>query len=119
IFSAKWVFENSSIKPFKGKTITEELKLRIINPDALIVMKSISCRSADIRDVFMLITKSKDKTWIKQEIEKRCSFKERFAKIKEKINSKQFKDNLQGVYGHIDDELFKRYKKQVLKLGDI
>ncbi|MBW2994854.1 nucleotidyl transferase AbiEii/AbiGii toxin family protein [Candidatus Woesearchaeota archaeon] len=116
-FSAKWVFENSSIKPFKGKTITEELKLRIMNPDALIVMKAISCRSADIRDVFMLITKSKDKVWIKEEIEKRCSFKERFAKIKEKINSKQFKDNLQGVYGHIDEELFKKHKQQVLELN--
>jgi len=113
-FSAEWVFENSKLIPLKGKTITEELKLRIIGIDALVVMKWTSCRLTDIRDVFMLITKIKDKEWIKNEIDKRCNFKERFKKIKSKINSSQFKDNLQGVYGHVDNELFEKHKKSLL-----
>src|SRR3989344_4880743 len=43
-FSADWVFNNSEIRTLRGKTITEELKLRIINLDALFVLKFVSCR---------------------------------------------------------------------------
>src|SRR3989338_1834036 len=53
-FSAKWVFENSAARLVKGKTIPEKLRLRVISIDALIVMKFISCRTVDIRDIFML-----------------------------------------------------------------
>ncbi|MBI2124355.1 hypothetical protein HYT92_01050 [Candidatus Pacearchaeota archaeon] len=55
IFSAEWVFKNSAVRALKGKTIQEQLKLRIINIDALLAMKIVSCRNADIRDVFMLM----------------------------------------------------------------
>src|SRR3989338_9201899 len=61
-FSADWVFGNSSLRNLQGKTISEQLKLRIINVDALFVMKLISCRQTDIRDIFLLIN-SKDKKW--------------------------------------------------------
>ncbi|MBI3036120.1 hypothetical protein HYY71_07410, partial [Candidatus Woesearchaeota archaeon] len=74
LFTAEWIFENSAIRLLKGKTITEELKLRIINPDALIVTKFVSCRSTDIRDIFMLMPQAKDIKWIKEEISKRCDF---------------------------------------------
>lgn len=77
IFSSEWIFENSGIRILKGKTINEELRLRIINSDALIVMKIISCRSTDIRDVFMLISQIRDKNWIKQEISRRYDFNNR------------------------------------------
>lgn len=117
VFSAEWVFKNSSLRPLKGRTITEELKLRIPAPDALIVMKIVSCRNADIRDVFMLITQAKDIGWIKQEIGKRYDFNDRFEKIKEKISSKTFKDNLQGVYGYIEEKIFEKHKKAVLEMS--
>lgn len=116
IFTAEWIFKNSKIRELKGKTITEELKLRIINPDALIVMKSISCRTDDIRDVFMLITQVKNIDWIKEEIQKRYDFKDRVSKIKEKVNSKQFKDNLQGIYGYIDESIFKKHLLEINRL---
>ena len=67
-FSAEWVFENSKIRTLKGKTITEELKTRIIDINALIAMKIISCRATDIRDVFMMFPNAKDKDWIKKEV---------------------------------------------------
>ena len=115
VFDASWIFENSKTMSLKGKTIQNELKLRVINIDALIVMKMISCRITDIRDVFMLMPKAGDNDWIKKEISKRCNFQKRLSKIKDKIESAQFKDNLQGVYGRIDNDLFERHKKAVLK----
>ena len=116
IFSAEWVFKNSALRTLRGKTITEELKLRIVNPEALVVMKFVSCRNADIRDVFMLIPQAKDAEWIRKEVSERVDFVDRFSKIKEKIASGQFKDNLQGVYGYIDKRLFEKHKKAVLEL---
>lgn len=115
VFSAEWVFRNSALRILKGKTITEELKLRIVNPEALIVMKFVSCRNADIRDVFMLIPQAKDAGWVKKEISERVDFMDRFSKIKGKIVSEQFKDNLQGVYGYIDNKLFEKHKKALLE----
>ncbi len=119
IFSAEWVFKNSAIRVLKGKTIQEELKLRIINPDALVAMKFVSCRSADIRDVFMLMPQVKDFEWVKKEVAKKCNFKNRFSKIKDKITSAQFKDNLQGVYGYIDRNIFEKHKKAILDLSNV
>ncbi|MBI2653723.1 hypothetical protein HYX02_02820 [Candidatus Woesearchaeota archaeon] len=114
LFSAEWIFKNSAIRVLKGKTIPEELKLRIINPDALLVMKIVSCRTADIRDVFMLMPQAKDANWIKEEVSKRYDFKNRFERIKDKIASDEFKNNLQGVYGYIDKNIFEKHKKAVL-----
>ncbi|MDO8622854.1 MAG: nucleotidyl transferase AbiEii/AbiGii toxin family protein [archaeon] len=115
-FSAEWIFDNSKIRILKGKTITEELKLRIINLDALFVLKFVSCRLTDIRDIFMLATNIKNKEWIKEEISKKYDFNKLFIKIKDKITSKQFKDSLQGVYGIIDDKVFEKHKKAILEL---
>lgn len=111
VFSADWVFNNSSLISLKGKTINEELKLRIIDVDALIVIKIVSCRNVDIRDVFMLMPKAKDKEWIRKEISARYDFDDRFSKVRDKITSLKFKDDLQGVYGFIDEFVFERHKK--------
>ncbi len=100
----------------KGKTIIEKLKLRIINIDALIVMKLVSCRPADIRDVFMMLPNAEDKKWIKSEVSSRCDFKGRLSKIIEKISSKQFKDGLSGVCGRLDQKTFEKHEKAILFL---
>ncbi len=113
-FSADWVFENSRVRVLKGKTIAQELKLRIINIDALLVMKIISCRSTDIRDVFMMITNAGDKKWVKSEIALRYDLKDRITKIIEKVTSKQFKDELSGVYGYFDANTFEKHKKEII-----
>ncbi|MEK6869260.1 MAG: nucleotidyl transferase AbiEii/AbiGii toxin family protein [Nanoarchaeota archaeon] len=115
-FSARWAFENSIVRLVKGKTIPEKLTLRVISTDALIVMKFISCRTADIRDVFMLMPQAKDTNWVKKEISDRYDFKDRFEKIRDKISSAQFKNNLEGVYGYIDKIIFEKHKKAILEL---
>ena len=116
LFSAEWVFDNSALRNLQGKTISEQLKLRIINADALFAMKLISCRQTDIRDVFLLINSIKDKKWVKKEVSERYNLKERLSKVLAKISSKQFKDELQGVFGMVDDKAFERNKKLILEL---
>src|SRR3989344_5577143 len=104
IFSAEWIFEHSSKKVLRGKTILEELKLKIINIDALIVMKIMSCRSTDIRDVFMMLPNAENKDRIISEISAKYDLNNRLSKVIETVNSKQFKDGLSGVYGKIDQK---------------
>ena len=115
-FSADWVFENSSLRNLQGKTISEQLKLRIVNSDALFTMKLISCRQTDIRDMFLLINSVKDKKLVKKEVSERYDLKNRLAKALTKINSKQFKDELQGVFGMVDDKIFERNRKLIGEL---
>ncbi len=115
-FSAKWVFENSMVRLVKGKTISGKLRLRVVNTDALIAMKIISCRTADIRDVFMLMPQAKGLSWIKNEVSNRYGFEDRLEKIKNEITSSHFKSNLEGVYGYIDNAVFEKHKNAVLKL---
>lgn len=112
-FSADWIFKNSKIRLFKGKTITEKLRVRVINPEALFVMKIISCRSSDIRDVFMMAPYIKDKKWVKSEVSSRYSFSNRLRKIKGVIGSREFRNGIQGVYGLIDNQIFKRSIKAI------
>lgn len=116
-FSADWVFDNSALRNLQGKTISEQLKLRIVNADALFTMKLISCRQTDIRDIFLLINSVKDKKWVKNEVSERYDIKDRLSKALSKINSKQFKDELQGVFGMVDDKVFERNKKMISELG--
>ncbi len=115
-FNAEWVFENSSLKTLKGKTITEQLKVRIVDIDALLIMKMVSCRATDIRDVFMMLPNAKDKAWIKTEVTLRHDFNDRIKKIMEKVASKQFKDGLAGVYGQIDEKVFEKHRKAIVDL---
>ena len=117
IFLADWAFDNSDLRNLQGKTIGEQLKLRIVNADALFTMKLISCRQTDIRDIFLLINSVKDKRWIKKEVSERFGLHDRLTKALNKINSKQFKDEIQGVFGMVDDKIFERNKKLISELG--
>jgi hypothetical protein len=111
-FSADWVFHNSKINVLRGKTIIESLKLRIINSEALFAMKMISCRGTDIRDIFLMISEIKDKSFIKKEVSNRFNFEDRLEKVSREINSQHFKDGLQGVFGIVDNRLFERNRRQ-------
>lgn len=117
-FSADWIFDNSALRNLQGKTISEQIKLKIVNADALFTMKLISCRQTDIRDIFLLINSVKDKDWVKKEVSERYDFKDRLSKAINKINSKQFKDELQGVFGIVDNKIFNRNKSMIFELMD-
>ena len=114
VFSADWIFKNSNVISLKGKTIEKELKINIINRDALAVMKIISCRPTDIRDIFMILPDITYKRWVIEEIKERYDIKDRFNKIIEKISSQQFKDGLSGVYGYFDIKIFEKHRKTII-----
>jgi len=116
-FTADWIFENSETRELRGKTITKRLSLRIIDLDALFVMKAVSARKTDIRDVFMLAPKVGDSGWVKQGIAAKCDLKERLARILETVNSDQFRDGLQGVYGRVDDKVFEKHSEAISGLS--
>lgn len=115
--TAQWVFENSSFKMLKGKTIQEEVHIRIPSPEALIVMKLLSCRINDRRDIFMILPQVKDFEKIKREVSEKTNFLKQYTKLKYTITSAEFKNNLQGVFGSIPEKIFNRNKELVLKLG--
>ncbi len=115
-FTADWIFSNSEIRTLKGKTILERLEARIINIDALFVMKMISCRATDIRDLFMLAPNLRDRNFVRKEVSSRCNFNNRFKKVKEKITSKTFKDGLQGIYGILNATAFEKSTDSILRL---
>lgn len=117
IFSADWVFENSKMRVLKGKTMVSEIKARIINIDALLVMKIVSCRPTDIRDVFMMLPNANDTKWIQAEIGLRYRFQDRIEKIIEKVSSPQFRDGLAGVYSSFDPKIFEKHRKAVVDFG--
>ncbi|MDE1810512.1 MAG: hypothetical protein KGH66_00505 [Candidatus Micrarchaeota archaeon] len=113
-----WVFKHSEVKTLKGKTITEKLKLRVVDIDALFVLKMLSCRYTDIRDLFMLVPGIKDRGWVKGEVSSRYDFMERFRKILDTVNSKKFRDGLQGVYGLVDGQTFQKSVDAIVSLND-
>lgn len=115
-FDVEWIFSNSRKRQISGKTIMERLGVRVINPEALFVMKFISARVTDIRDVFMMADKVGDFGLVKKEIASRVDFKRQFEKITGTVMGRQFKDNLQGVYGYIDERVFEKHMKLILGL---
>jgi len=115
VFSVEWIFEHSKLRELRGKTILGKLRLRIINPDALFVMKAASARPSDIRDVFMLGPKVEDKEWMNTEITKRVR-PATAQRILKTTDSRQFRDGLQGVYGKVDEKVFGKHRKALFVL---
>ncbi|MDO8554164.1 MAG: hypothetical protein Q7S22_05130 [Candidatus Micrarchaeota archaeon] len=118
-FSADWIFSNSSKRQINGKTILEKIEIRVVDPDALVAMKCVSCRINDVRDIFMLIPHVKNVKNTREEIGQRTNLKETFARIKNQITSDKFRNSLQGVFGYLDEKVFEKHLNAVLKLGDV
>lgn len=117
-FSAEWVFQNSAVRALRGKTITGRLDLRITDVEALIALKFVPGRLTDIRDIFMLLPLA-DIEKARGEIASRVDFPAQFERMKGKIMSDAFRNNLQGVYGLVDSKQFERHKKAFLEFGKL
>ncbi len=109
-FSADWVFLHSKNRELAGKTIAGRVAARIIDIAALFVMKFVSARGSDVRDVFMIADKVSDWKWAKDEISKRIDYGKRAGEIKKKIADAEFKKNLEGVWGFVEKEAFEKRK---------
>ncbi|GAF79333.1 unnamed protein product [marine sediment metagenome] len=113
IFTAKQIFKHSKKRTIYGKGTPINLKTRVVNPEMLFIMKAVSCRKPDIRDVFMLASIKLDKKKLKEISEETPVPKQSIQKILEKIESKGFKDALQGVYGMLPEEQFQKTKNKL------
>lgn len=116
--SADWIFSNSERRRLSGKTVSDSLVVRVVNPDALFVMKMLSCRKTDIRDLFLLVNFVKDMDWIRREIGLRYDFNNRLRRVEKEIGSSDFRNGLQGVFGLVDGKLFERNKRLIQELGE-
>ena len=116
-FSADWIFSHSSRKLLRGKTILENIEIIVPDLYAIVAMKWVSCRINDIRDVFMVMPEVKNFKNLKEEINQKTNFKEKFERIKKEISSDKFRNSLQGVFGYVDDKVFEKHKKAVLEFG--
>ena len=66
----------------------------------------------------MLLPMAKDTGKIRKELESRINVTEKFEKVKLKILSAEFKNNLQGVYGYIDEKAFEKHKKAFIDFSN-
>lgn len=113
LFPAELIFKYSAKRTIFGKGNPLRIETRVADAEMLFVMKAISSRKPDIRDVFMLASTKLDRKKI-NEISKQVSIpQESIEKIVSKVNSTGFKDALQGVFGMLPKEQFETTKKKL------
>jgi len=114
-FPAEMIFENSKIRTLVGKTNPVKMKLRIADPELLIVMKLAPSRTSDVRDIFMLLEGNIDVGYVLSEI-KKYGLQKNLQRFKDYITGADFKDNLQGVFGKVDEKTFNKIVEKTKNL---
>jgi len=118
VFEFSDIFKDSAMRELPAKSYpTLKIKFRIASPEVLFVVKFASMRKQDIRDIFILSTYSLNKNKIKKLIKKYFSDEllgHRIKILKESIESENFINSLEGVYGKLPMEFISRIKKRLL-----
>jgi len=101
-----------------GRSVPTRIKMRVVDPELLFAMKFVSGRRQDIRDIFMVA--GADLSWdvVRELILSRCNhdlIKERVKSISVKVNSKGYRDCLQGPYGKMPDSRFDTCQKNLTR----
>lgn len=118
-FPAKLFFDFSSKRIIFGKSGPMQLRIRVVDSELLFLMKSISCRTTDIRDVFMLASTKLNRQKLLKISKTTRLPKESKTKIIETLQSIDFKNSLQGVFGKIPEQQFEAAKKKLLSLFEM
>ena len=117
-FDLSGISKDSTIRELPSRSDAKlKIKFRIADPEMLFVLKFASMRDQDIRDIFILSTYDLKRDKIKELVKKYFSDEllgSRIKKLKESIESKNFIDSLQGVYGKLPEEFIARNKKRLL-----
>jgi len=112
------ILKDSAIRELPSKSDARlKIRFRIAGPEMLFILKFASLRDQDIRDIFILSTHDLNRGKIKELVKKYFSdelLENRIKKLKESIESKNFIDSLQGVYGKLPEEFIVRNKKRLL-----
>jgi hypothetical protein len=64
----------------------------------------------------MLLPNAKNIGWIKDEVAKRCDVKDKVKIILKKVSGPVFKNDLQGVYGYVEDRVYNQHLKAIESL---
>jgi len=121
------IFESNLFKQYSRERITVgranpiRIKLRIADPELLFVLKFVSARRQDIRDIFMLSGTEMDWELIKELVKKKCAaelVEKRIKSIKEKVTSVSYRDSLHGAFGKIPNKIFENCEENMIKSLD-
>ncbi len=117
-FEGELFQKHSAERTTVGRAVPTRIKMRIVDPELLFVMKFVSARKQDIRDIFMLAGADLDWKLVGELISSKCGrvlIKERRESITTSVSSKGYRDSLQGPYGKIPDNRFETCKKNLVK----
>jgi hypothetical protein len=114
------ILKNSKVRELPAKSDPSlNVKFRVVDPEFLFLLKFASLRDQDIRDIFILQTyplkKDKIKEFIKKYIKDDIRQKN-VERLKESIESSNFRDSLQGPYGRLPDGFIDENKEKLLRL---
>ena len=116
---AKMIKKYSKTRTTVGRANPIRIRLRLANPEMLFIMKFLSCRKQDIRDIFMLSNLKLDVDFITKNLTRMTPekiIKTRIQKVEDMITKKTFRDSLQGPYGYLPDKIFDNCKDSLLKI---
>lgn len=115
-FSASWIFSHSRVRKLRARSFPEQLDTRIVDADALAAMKLTSSRMADLRDVFMLLPVAGRPEGIRKLVAERVELEEALGRAAKVILSAEFKKNLEGVYGYVEEDAYRRHVEAFRRL---
>jgi len=114
IIPANIIFKYSDKKVIFGKSSPMQVKVTVADPEMLFIMKAITARKTDIRDIFMLASTKLTREKIAKISREVPIPATSVDKIIEAVETKGFRDSLQGVYGVIPEEQYEKTKKKLL-----
>ncbi|MEM2282731.1 MAG: nucleotidyl transferase AbiEii/AbiGii toxin family protein [Candidatus Hadarchaeales archaeon] len=119
-FDANWIFEHSKVRRVWAKASPISVRIRTADPEILFIMKLLTARKQDIRDVFMLAQLELDWKYVKEYVlaAPRQIVREGIRKCRNLVTSREFKDGLQGVFGKIEIETFERSRRRLMSFLD-
>lgn len=118
------IFEGELFKKYSLKRITVgrtnpvRIEMKIVDPELLFVMKFVTARRQDIRDAFMLAGEDLNWKLVSEIISMKCGdslIRKRIDRIRNGIQSKNYRDSLQSAFGKIPDERFNFCKNRLVE----
>jgi len=117
-FNFSDIVNESKVVELKAKSNPSlKTEFRTASPEILFVMKLASFRKQDIRDAFMLSSYALNKKGIQALFKKYFTsnlLEKRAKALKKMIESTEFRDSLQGVYGRLPDKFLQENRSRLL-----
>lgn len=121
VFEASLFEKYSAERMTTGRSVSLRTTMRIADPELLFVMKFVTGRRQDVRDIFMLASTPLNWDMVEHLALTKCGrgiVKERSEMIRRSISSSEYRDSLQGPYGKIPDDRFEMCRSGLLSFLD-